>query len=78
MSEPTRIPLSLITIKCSVCGTDATALEVNRDKARFHLEGGAMIRLPSRGLTEAEIAELKATFLRCECCQEEHEESQGD
>ena len=78
MKEPTRIPLDLIEVRCSVCGEEVKAIEVNRDKARFHLGSGAMIRFPRGGLTEAEIAELKAMSLRCECCQEGHEERQGD
>jgi len=77
MSEPTHIPLDLIDVCCAVCGTEAKAIEVNRDKARYHLENGSMVRFPARGLTESEIAELKATFLRCECCQEDHGEAQG-
>ena len=79
MSEPTRtrIPLALIEVCCAVCGTEAKAIEVNRDKVRFHLENGSMVRFPARGLTEPEIAELKAMFLRCECCQDDHEESQS-
>ena len=77
MREPTRIPLALIEVCCSDCGEEVKAIEVNRDKARFHSEGGAMIRFPRGGLTEAEIAELKAMFLRCECCQEDHEEKTG-
>jgi hypothetical protein len=35
-----------------------------------------MVRFPSAGLAPREIKKLRTTFLRCECCQEEHEERQ--
>ena len=71
---PTRIPLPLVHLACVVCGTEATALEVNRDKVRFHTKDGAMVRFSRAGLTEPEIARLRATPLCCECCKEEQEE----
>jgi len=77
MSEPTRNPLGDVSVRCSVCGERTPATDVNEDRTRFHLEDGSMIRLPDAGLTDEEIAELNTTFLRCECCQEDHEEKDG-
>ena len=74
METPARIPLDSIIVRCSVCGCKAAAREVNDDRMRYHLEDGEMIRLPRAGLTESQIAKLRRMFLRCECCQEDHEE----
>lgn len=77
METPARTPLDSITVRCSVCGCEDTGRAVNDDRIRYHLESGPAIRLPGAGLTEEQIAELHRMFLRCECCQEDHEESQG-
>jgi len=74
---PPRIPLGLIDVICTVCGNDATALEVSKGLAVFHTKDGTMVRFPKGGLTDAEIEELRAKFLRCESCQEEYEEKIG-
>ena len=77
MEPPARIPLASVTVSCSVCGGNATAREINDDRMRYHLQNGAMIRLPEHGLTEDERAELNTMFLRCELCQEDCEEEEG-
>jgi len=77
MSEPIRNPLGEVSVRGSVCGELTLATDVNEDRTRFHLENDSMIRLPEAGLTGEEVAELNTTFLRCECCHEDHEEGQG-
>ena len=77
MEAPERTPLDSVAVRCSVCGCEATAREIADDRIRYHLENGAMIRLPGAGMTERQIAELHRMFLRCECCQEDHEEENG-
>ena len=74
---PERTPLASVLVRCSECGEEATARDINADRTRYHLEDGAMIRLPGVGLTEDEIAKLQKMFLRCELCQEDHEEQDG-
>ena len=76
MSHSDRIPLAEVMVRCSICEEQASAADINTDRVRYHLENGSIIRLPQPGLTKTEIAELHATFLRCECCQEDHEEKQ--
>ena len=76
MSHSDRIPLAEVMVACSDCGEQNSAADINTDRVRYHLENGSMIRLPDVGLTRSEIAKLNATFLRCECCQEDHEEKQ--
>ena len=77
MSDTDRTPLAEVMVRCSICEEQASAADINADRTRFHLEDGSMIRLPEAGLTENEIAELKTMFLRCELCQEDHEEQDG-
>jgi len=76
MSDTDRTPLAEVMVRCSICEEQASAADINADRTRFHLEDGSMIRLPDVGLAKNEIAALNATFLRCECCQEDHEEKQ--
>ena len=69
--------LASVTVVCSECGAESTAGDVNDDRMRYHVEDGSMIRLPERALTESEVSALASMFLRCELCQEEHEERSG-
>jgi hypothetical protein len=77
METPARTPLDSVAVRCSVCGCEATARAVGDDRLRYHLESGAMIRLPGAGMTEEQVEKLHRMFLRCECCQEDHEEEYG-
>jgi hypothetical protein len=71
------VPNRMVAVRCSVCGCEATARAVGDDRVRYHLESGAMIRLPGAGMTEELVEKLHRMFLRCECCQEDHEEEYG-
>ena len=66
--------LSEITIKCSECGEETRADDVNADNVRYHTGNGSMIRLPSYGLDEDQVSKLKLMYLLCECCQEDYED----
>lgn len=70
-----KTPLAEITVKCSECGEETRADDVNADNVRYHTGNGHMVRFPSIGLNPEYITKLNAMYLLCECCQEEAEEN---
>lgn len=70
-----KTPLEKIIVKCSECGEETRADDVNADNVRYHTDHGTIIRFPSIGLNPEDITELNAMYLLCECCQEEAEEN---
>lgn len=69
-----KTPLEEVTIKCSECGDDATAAEINADIVRYHQVSGKVVGFPSIGLTFEDVEKIGKMSFCCECCQEDHDD----
>ena len=68
-------PLKDIELICCDCGYKANGESINRNE-RFHKYlTGKIVRLPRQGLDEEQVTQLKTMNFRCECCQEDIDES---
>ena len=70
-----KTSLNEIKVKCSECGEESTALDVNNDNVRYHTTNGSAIRLPKDGLNSDQLKKLQSIVLLCECCQEDKEDN---
>ena len=66
-----KIPLKDIQVKCSECGSEATAQEINDDIYRYHDNTGALVRFPQEGLTLEQVHKIPDMGLVCELCLED-------
>lgn len=68
-----NIPLEDITVKCTNCGAEATAKEINDDIYRYHSSAGDVVKFPANGLSLEQIHKIPSMKLTCEVCYEDLE-----